>query len=111
MTRQADVPIERTAWQPGLWLRFGAVGLLNTAFSYTVFALLELMGCWSAVALAASTIAGVLFNFHTSRRLVFHANGPIVCFLAVYTFIFCLNWAALRTLHWYGLADLNRRRC
>lgn len=98
------------ASRPRAWLlfpRFGVVGLLNTAFGYAVFASLEFMGSWPFVALAGSTIAGIAFNFQTSRRLVFRSNGHVLWFVAVYFVVFALNWGALRALRWYGLPDLE----
>jgi len=89
-----------------LFLRFGVVGLLNTAFGYAVFAALVLAGLWPGPALAVATIAGVAFNFQTSRRLVFRSRGRGERFVAVYVGVFVLNWAALRTLNWVGFGDL-----
>jgi putative flippase GtrA len=90
-----------------LFLRFGLVGLVNTGFGYGVFALLVLVGIWSGAALVMSTIAGVAFNFQTSRRLVFRSSGRTLRFIAVYVVVLALNWAALRTLRRYGLPDLE----
>jgi putative flippase GtrA len=96
-----------TCSRPGLWLRFGLAGFVNTGFGYIVFVLLELMGCWPAAALAGSTITGIAFNFQTSRRLVFRSNGRIMWFVAVYSVVFSLNWVALRALHFSGLPDFE----
>ena len=90
-----------------LFLRFGLVGLLNAAFGYTVFAFLVLAGIWPGAALVGSTIAGVAFNFQTSRRLVFRSRGRALRFVAVYAVVLAVNWAALRTLRWCGLPDLE----
>jgi len=91
-----------------LVLRFGIVGLVNTAFGYGVFALLVLAGIWPGAALIAATIAGVAFNFQTSRRLVFRsgARGLGLRFAALYSGVLVVNWISLRTLHGLGLADL-----
>jgi putative flippase GtrA len=97
--------LRRRPWL--LFLRFGLVGLLNAAFGYTVFALLVLAGIWPGVALVGSTIAGVAFNFQTSRRLVFRASGRALRFVAVYVVVLAANWAALRALQWCGLPDLE----
>jgi putative flippase GtrA len=89
------------------WLRFGLAGLVNAGFGYTVFALLMLAGIWPGAALAGTMIAGVAFNFQTSRRLVFGSSGRVLPFIAVYTVVLVLNWAALRGLQWSGLPDLE----
>jgi putative flippase GtrA len=90
-----------------LFPRFGVVGLVNAGFGYAVFALLELTGSWPGAALAGATIAGVAFNFQTSRRLVFRAKGHILWFIAVYSGVLALNWTVLRALRRYGLPDLE----
>jgi putative flippase GtrA len=53
------------------FVRFLAVGVLNTAFGYAFFALLVWAGLWYPAAAAASTIGGIVFNFNTTGRLVF----------------------------------------
>ena len=93
------------AWR--LFLRFGVVGLLNAAFGYAVFATLLLAGLWPGAALVAATVAGVAFNFQTSRRLVFRSKGQILQFIAVYAVVLVLNWVALRVLRRCGLPDLE----
>jgi putative flippase GtrA len=90
-----------------LLFRFGLVGLLNTGFGYTIFAVLVLAGIWPGAALAGTTAAAVVFNFQTSRRLVFRSNGPALRFIAVYIVVLAVNWAALRLLQWCGLPDLE----
>jgi len=90
-----------------VWLRFGLVGLVNTGFGYTVFAILVLAGIWPGVALIGTMAAAVAFNFQTSRRLVFRSNGSVLRFVAVYIVVLAVNWATLRLLQWYGLTDLE----
>ena len=87
-------------------LRFGVVGVLNTAFSYVVFAVLALVSGRPEVALAGATVSGVIFNFQTSRHLVFFAEGRIIPFVAVYSAVFILNWVSLRMLVSCGLSLL-----
>jgi putative flippase GtrA len=89
-----------------LVLRFGLVGLLNTAFGYAVFAVFVLLGTGATVALVISTLTGAAFNFHTARRLVFRSSGRAVRFFALYAGALALNWVALRLLHHTGLSDL-----
>jgi len=88
-------------------LRFALAGLVNAGFGYGVFALLVLIGLWPGVALAAATVAGVAFNFQTSRRYVFRTGGHVFRFLAVYTAILALNWTALSLLRRCGLPELG----
>ena len=117
MTDGAGVPL----LVPGTWrlwlagprgravllvLRFGLAGLLNTLFGYAAFALLLLAGLPPGAALAGATVAGVAFNFQTSRRLVFRSRGRTVRFVALYAAIFALNWLALHVLILAGMSDL-----
>jgi putative flippase GtrA len=90
-----------------LFLRFGLVGLINAGFGYAVFALLLLAGAWPSAALLGATLAGVAFNYQTSKRLVFGTRGRALRFVAVYAIVLGFNWAALRTLRECGLADLE----
>jgi putative flippase GtrA len=91
-----------------LFLRFGLVGLVNTAFGYVVFAALLLMGAGSLVALVMAAVAGVAFNFQTSRRLVFRADGHGrgLRFVALYVLVLGLNWAALEAAARLGMSRL-----
>ncbi len=104
-TRRHTGNLRARTWPP--FLRFGLVGLVNAAFGYTMFALFVLSGIWPGVALVGATIAGVAFNFQTSRLLVFRSAGSGLRFVAVYMVVLALNWLALRALQWCGLPDLG----
>jgi putative flippase GtrA len=94
--------------RPGLavLLRFGLVGVLNTAFGYAAFALLVQAGAGVMVALVLAMLAGVAFNFQTARRLVFRSGGSAVRFVAAYGGILALNWLLLQALMRAGLHEL-----
>ncbi|MDR3599033.1 MAG: GtrA family protein [Desulfosporosinus sp.] len=53
------------------FIRFLLVGGLNTAFGYSIYALLLYAGIHFSIASLISTCLGVLFNFQTIGRLVF----------------------------------------
>lgn len=80
--------------------RFGLVGGINTLFGYALFALLVWAGTPYPVAIAVATVAGVLFNFQTSGRLVFAGAPPgrFLRFLAVYCAVYVLNVAGVALL-------------
>jgi len=103
--RMTSPPNARETWL--LPLRFGVVGLLNTAIGYAVFALFILVGLGQAPALMLSTIASVAFNFQTSRRLVFRAQGRWMRFVLVYVIVFALDWALLHVARRYGVRELG----
>ena len=73
--------------------KFIFVGILNTIFGYSLFALFIYLGLYYPLAVLLSTILGVLFNFKTIGRLVFNSsdNGSIFRFILVYAIIYLLN--------------------
>jgi putative flippase GtrA len=102
------MPIRQMSARPaGLILRFGVVGLINTAFGYAVFVALTKLGSGSGLALVGATIAGIAFNFQTMRRLVFRADGGIARFVLVYGGTLLINWIALHMLLAYGLTAMG----
>ena len=82
------------------FLRFVMVGVLNTCFGYSVFALLVWLGAPYQLATAVSTLAGIAFNFQTTGRLVFSgAPWPrLIRFAAVYALIYLLNISGIALL-------------
>lgn len=85
--------------------RYILVGILNTAFGYSLFALFIYLGIHYALAVLLSTVIGVIFNFKTIGLLVFKSkdNSLIYRFVAVYVFTYCLNVAFLRIFKKYDI--------
>jgi putative flippase GtrA len=82
-------------------LRFVGVGLLNTAFGYSVYAFLVFAGIPYLIALSIATVAGVIFNYFSFGRMVFRAPGGSVVFvkfIAAYAVLYLANAALLRVL-------------
>lgn len=81
-----------------LFVKFILVGILNTAFGYLVFAALLYFGLHYTLAVVLSTIAGVLFNFKTTGKLVFKNdnNKLIFKFVAVYALTCIIGIIVLR---------------
>ena len=77
------------------FVRFLLVGGINTAFGYGVFALLLFVGGHYALAALLSTVAGVIFNFFTTGRLVFvnRDNTRILRFVLIYGILY--GWSVL----------------
>jgi putative flippase GtrA len=90
------------------FLRYLAVGGLNTAFGYFSYAALVLAGAPLWLAVSGSTLLAFLFNFFSYGSLVFgntsHRLFPR--FLALYTCLGGLNFLTLRALTWGGLGPL-----
>lgn len=82
------------------FLRFLGVGILNSTFSYSIYALLSFLRVNYALAVLAANTLGVLFNFKTTGRLVFQSsnNRLIIRFLAVYAGVYLLSVASLKAL-------------
>ena len=53
------------------FVRFLAVGVLNTAFSYSLYAGMVWLGLGYVAANLMATVMGILFSFRTQGRLVF----------------------------------------
>ena len=85
------------------FVRFLAVGGLNSAFGYGVFALLIFLKFHYAAAALLATILGVLFNFKTTGRLVFGSKGNslIFKFIGVYAVIYAINTASLGVFNFF----------
>lgn len=81
-------------------IRFIAVGILNSAFGYGLYAILIRVGIIPEIALLVATMLGVIFNFATTARLVFRSsdNRLFFRFVAVYAVIYVCNAIALRIL-------------
>lgn len=86
-------------------VNFLVVGLINTAFGYSVFALTLYLGFHYSVAVAVSTVLGTLFNFKATGRLVFNSrdNSKFLRFLLVYALLYCINVASIYLLLQIGI--------
>jgi len=83
-----------------LLTRFIAVGILNSAFGYGVYAILIYLETIPEIALLVATALGVIFNFFTTGRIAFKNsdNNLFVRFVAVYIVVYISNASALRIL-------------
>ncbi len=82
---------------------FVLIGILNTAFGYSLYTLLIFLGLRYNLAILIATIWGVLFNFKTTGILVFNnrRNNLILRYCGVYSVIYFLNvlfvWLMLKS--------------
>lgn len=85
--------------------RFLCVGGLNTLFGYGLFVLALRLDAGIMPALVSATALGMLFNFQTSRRLVFGAGrrGRLTVFVAVQGAALAINALALHLLVRLGI--------
>jgi putative flippase GtrA len=73
--------------QLGIWrlsdpriIKFLCVGALNTVFGYAVYASLIFFNMPYLTALFVATVAGVIFNYLSFGRMVFHCHGGWLVF-------------------------------
>jgi putative flippase GtrA len=87
-------------------VRFIAVGALNTAFGYAVFAGLTMLGWPDTIALATAMAAGIAFNFFSYGKWVFALLDlqRLPRFVAAYLCIYTANLLGLRSLARLGLS-------
>lgn len=87
-------------------VRFGLVGLVNTAFGFLVFVILQLtLGTvvHYLVVLVVANVIAIVQAYILQRRLVFRFTGGwwtgLLRFATVYLGAFCFNLALLPALH------------
>lgn len=87
---------------------FLAVGGLNTLVGYGFFVAFHMFGLTPTPAVICATIAGVLFNFLSTGRIVFASQGidRLPRFLAVYAVQCAANLLMLHALVAAGLSIL-----
>lgn len=86
-------------------LRFLAVGALNTAVGYGLFALFTWGGLPYPAAIGIATVLGLMFNFQSTGRIVF-GQAPLSRlwrFMAVYGAVYCANVAGVALLLHTGM--------
>lgn len=90
------------------FILFLAVGSINFAFYYSVFATLHLLGASPTMSVVVATTIGVLFNFCTTGRVVFRSGTVRVLprFIGVYVVQCGLNVLFLKTLIAAGMPVL-----
>lgn len=90
------------------FIRFLAVGIINSAFGYGVFAALVKCGVHYSVALFVATVTGVVFNYRTIGRLVFRnrSDGLLLRFAGVYSIVYAANVGSMKILLLSGAGTL-----
>ena len=75
-------------------VKFLAIGLLNTFFGYTIYAILVFINLPYLIALFIATLAGILFNYFSFGRIVFRAHGGWLIFgkfIVAYAVVYAIN--------------------
>jgi putative flippase GtrA len=89
----------------GQFVRFVAVGVLNTSFSFGIYVLLVFAGMPYVLANLLALIVGVLFSFRTQGQWVFRQTGwsRLKRFVPVWGLIYLVNIALIGLLMRRGL--------
>lgn len=90
------------------FVRFILIGVVNTVFGYTVFSILVLLGVPPQPALILAFTIGVIWNYWTHARLVFHQRGlrQLPAYGLCYVLIYVLNSLALEAALRAGIGPL-----
>ncbi len=90
------------------FLRFLCIGAINTLFGYFAYAFLVILRIDYRIALTISTIAAVLFNFHTNGRFVFRNTGRTVLlkFIFLNVIMYIVNQGLLISCVSLGIGEL-----
>lgn len=80
------------------FLLFILVGIINTAFSYALFAFFVFIGVHYTLAVLFATCIGVLFNFKTTGNIVFkNSNNKLIFkFISVYAVQYFINLGLIK---------------
>ena len=89
-------------------LRFLAVGVVNTAVGYGIYALAVLAGAPPQLALVLQFVLGALWNFQMHARIVFAVRGwsRLPAYIGAYLVIYAGNALALRMVMAQGAEAL-----
>lgn len=86
------------------WLRFLAVGGINTAFGYGLYAVCIWLWADYLAAITVSMVGGVLFNYRTTGAVVFaRRDGSFARFIGCYAVVLALSVMLLKFLDTRGV--------
>lgn len=90
------------------FVKFVLVGIVNTVFSYVLFALFYLLLGSHQLGITLATACGVVFNFHSTGRLVFRNRrlSALPPFLAGYAALWLVNILLLDELTALAISPL-----
>ena len=85
--------------------RFLFTGVVNTAFSYGVYAACIYLGTGYAIASAASIVCGILFSYKTTSAVVFGRDyrGSLARYIGSYAVVYVFSVLLLKAMDDYGV--------
>ena len=92
-------------------VRFILVGVLNTVFSYILYAVLVLSHIDYRLSLTICSVVTIIWNFNTTGRLVFgnRRQALIFKFVGGYGLIYLVNLGLIIMLARFGVGELARQ--
>lgn len=93
--------------------RFVVVGLVNTAFGYTLYAVLYLLTQAPKISLTIALVCGIVFNFFSTGRIVFANTRPLAfpLFVVGSLAVLALNLGLLESFIRFGVHPLLAQLC
>ncbi len=90
------------------FIKFGMVGVINTLFSYCVYSFFIWIGIHYSIASFISSVAGIIFNFFTTGRIVFknNDNSRIFLFFGAYGIVWLFNVSCIWCATHLGFTNL-----
>ncbi len=87
------------------FIRFIVVGLVNTCFSFSAYAISTYCGAPTGLAVLIANVLGVFFNFKTTGRFVFRIKDHrlIPRFIGVYILTYFIGVAGIKVLLSWGI--------
>lgn len=83
------------------------VGSVNTLFSFSLYSLFLALGMHYSLAVFFSSVLGIMFNFFSTGKLVFHNsdNRRIVRFVLMYCLIYVINLGLIKFFLTLGINE------
>lgn len=80
--------------------KFLFIGVINTIFGYSIYALFIFLHLHYTVAVLFATIIGILFNFKTIGKFVFQSSDSklIFRFIGTYMVVYLINTVIIKTM-------------
>jgi len=85
------------------FIKFCIVGVINTLFSYTMFALFITLRINYSISLLLATVCGILFNYRSTGKYVFNhrGNSLLFKFFILYLALYIINLINLKILNYF----------
>jgi putative flippase GtrA len=99
MTLHEQIPdSKRFGFTRSRGARFIVVGAVNTAFSYSLYAMLVFLGLHYTLANLTALVAGILFSFRTQGAFVFNntERSRFLRFVVTWAVIYLINIGLIR---------------